>query len=47
MKAREELFDLAKSPASCKKNLAITAFEWKTVNKLNGALTEYSNMLII
>ncbi len=42
MNAREESFDMAKSPLSCK-NLAITAFEWKTVRKLNGALTEHSS----
>lgn len=41
-KAREEPFNMAKAPMSCK-NLAITAFEWKTVKTLNRATDRTQN----
>lgn len=45
-KPEKEPFDMAELPLR-RKNLAITAFQWQTVKKLNTALTEHENILFI
>ena len=47
MKAREGAVWYGQIAPEPQKHPAITAFEWRTVRKLNGALTERGNTLII